>query len=269
MTTQQRSVKTAVVLVAPEDQARALYPVVDVEGRFSTLVVAAVQEAASAGVSEIVLVCGDGLGNELRRQFWPATAAERERMIEGERAESDRRAELGRKLRCVELGRWSGTAAIDHAVERAGGPVLVLEASRFYLSDKQAGCGRQLIEAHARSGGRLEAVGCVESHRADVSSLVRGAPVAGEQGLFLIDECRNAAAGSGLDESQWRSPGAPLGGFLATLGMRIEDGSEDDARAALIDGSSVGFATAEQFADAQRTLSSLGEPRQGQLRRAA
>ena len=141
---------------------KELFPVVTPDGVAKPIILAIIEEAASAGIEEIALIVRAG-DEEFFRNFFsePISSDYYERLSESNRREYHRLQELGSRLTCITQEEQQG---FGHAVYCARDwvgdePFLLMLGDHLYVSDDEVSCARQLIDAFEREGASRSLIG--------------------------------------------------------------------------------------------------------------
>lgn len=137
---------------------KAFFPIVDENGFAKPVLMYLLEELDLEGIEEVILVVGEGEGEELQEAFGRSIEMEHLQKLPKHLQEYERViARIGRKLRFVVQHEKRG---FGHAVAQArkyleqDEPALLLLGDFIYRSNLSTSCMRQTINAYTKSGGQ-------------------------------------------------------------------------------------------------------------------
>lgn len=227
-------VKKAVIPVAgrgtrqyPASRAvpKAMFPLVDRDGRSKPLIQILVEEAVEAGIEEVCIVTASGQEKVYREYF----GASNEAALQGFRGkdwailESEKLAGLGERLRFVEQESPEGFGHAVYQARRFVGdePFLLMLGDHVYVSDTKDRCAKQIILAFEEFNPEvMTAVAPTLERQLHLFGVVRGRAMDVGRGVYVAEKIVEKP---GIDEARRTlgTPGLPTGTYLGHFGMHI------------------------------------------------
>mmetsp|Transcript_9358 Transcript_9358/g.15405 ORF Transcript_9358/g.15405 Transcript_9358/m.15405 type:complete len:322 (+) Transcript_9358:53-1018(+) len=170
---------------------KAFFPVPSSDGFFKPVIQHIMEEALSAGIEEICVVCSVQQREELRKYFEgpeaPAILAKPDF-----KKQADRLADLGKRLKYAIQEKPLGFGhAILCAREAVGKrPFLVFLGDHVYLPepDCDVSCARQLVDIYERTGLSCTTLGLCREKDLSANGIVCGAPHATEPRTLILTD---------------------------------------------------------------------------------
>ncbi len=209
---------------ASDTVQKALYPIVDRDGRTKPVIQIIVEEAIESGVEEVCVVVAPGDEAIYRAQF--RNYAENLRSAREGRDEAMEQAKrldaLAQRLHFVVQPDPKG---YGHAVWcarafAAGEPVLLLLSDHLYVSAETRRCAKQLIDLAAAESCAVSAVQATREHLIHQYGTITGRRLEGRPDVHIIDELVEKPNPT-LAELKLQTPGVRAGHYLCFFGMHI------------------------------------------------
>ncbi len=201
---------------------KEFFPLVDRDGYAKPLVQMGVEEALSAGIEEVCIVCQPDAAEEFRSYFAAMPEDARPHYEGKDRAYewSERLEEMGRRLAFVPQEEQHG---LGHAVWCArqwvgDEPFLMILGDHVFISRTKRSCAGQVLDAFA--GHSITALTRSPEEAIRRFGVARGRPAEGAAGLIEVDGFLEKPTPEAARE-QCRIRGVPSGQYLTHFGLHL------------------------------------------------
>jgi UTP--glucose-1-phosphate uridylyltransferase len=222
---------------------KALFPLVDGDGRTKPVLQLILEEAFASGIERACVVTGPGEEGPYRRYLEALEALEALAVGEGGGAG-------GAGGAGTTSGRVDWPARVSFAIQSspdgfghavlcgrdfaAGEPVLVMLGDHVYRSAETRPCARQLLDCFHAGGAAVSAVQRTPEADLHLFGTVRATPLSGRARAYTVHEIVEKPAVATARE-RLRVPGVPVGQYLCWFGLHamtpgLFDVLDEDAR---------------------------------------
>ena len=200
---------------------KALFPIIAQDGIAKPVIQLIIEEALSAGVTEVCIVAQPQQVKPITDYFSGSVA---DAILEKAKlaAQASRLTEIGKRLHFAIQEQPEGFGHAIYCAKdfAAGDPVMILLGDHLYISKSETSCAKQLMDVYTAVGQSVTGLDLCHENELSVNGIAFGSPCVESEGLFTLAQISEKPTVE-FAQKHLRVEGIPAQQYLCNFGIDL------------------------------------------------